>query len=285
MEKSKSSAARKITESAVMIALATVLSLIKVVDLPYGGSITLASMLPVMIIAYRHGVVWGLFTGLTHGAIQLVIGIISSSILSYATGPAAAAAIIIFDYLLAFALIGIAGIFRGIKNERAAFIAGTVISCVLRYACHVISGATVWAGLSVPDSAALSYSIIYNATYMIPETLVMAIAAFYVALALDFRTPTISAAKKSDRRGVGVGVKNTVCIGVLAAAVIFDIALIFKNLQGEDGTFDVTGISSVNWILLAKITGIAVVVAIAFSAAAHFNKFAAKIDEETPKRK
>ena len=54
----------RLTESAVMIALATILSLFKLVDLPYGGSITLASMLPVLLIAYRYGTAWGLLTGL-----------------------------------------------------------------------------------------------------------------------------------------------------------------------------------------------------------------------------
>ena len=62
--------ARKITEAAIMIALATVLSLIKLLDLPYGGSVTIASMLPVIIIAYRHGLRFGLLTGFVFGIIQ-----------------------------------------------------------------------------------------------------------------------------------------------------------------------------------------------------------------------
>ena len=51
----------RLTESAIMLAFATVLSLVKIVDLPYGGSITACSMLPILIIAYRYGTGWGLF--------------------------------------------------------------------------------------------------------------------------------------------------------------------------------------------------------------------------------
>ncbi|MGN1206732.1 MAG: energy-coupled thiamine transporter ThiT, partial [Eubacteriales bacterium] len=57
---------RKLVESALMIALATVLSLLKLADLPYGGSVTLASMLPIILISYRNGLGWGLGTGLAY---------------------------------------------------------------------------------------------------------------------------------------------------------------------------------------------------------------------------
>ena len=74
---------RKLTEAAIMLAIGTVLSLIKLIDLPYGGSVTIASMLPVVIIAYRHGIKWGLMTGFVYGVIQQLLGL---NTLSYATG-------------------------------------------------------------------------------------------------------------------------------------------------------------------------------------------------------
>ena len=61
---------RKLIEASLMIAIATVLSLLKLLDLPYGGSITLASMLPIVIIACRNGVGWGVASGAVYGAIQ-----------------------------------------------------------------------------------------------------------------------------------------------------------------------------------------------------------------------
>ena len=88
---------RVLVESAVMVALATVLSLIKIVDLPYGGSVTIASMLPVAVIAYRHGILWGLGTGLVYGAIQQLLGL---NDLIYVTGWQSVLAVILLDYIV-----------------------------------------------------------------------------------------------------------------------------------------------------------------------------------------
>ena len=143
-----------------MIALATVLSLIKIVHLPYGGSVTVASMLPIAIIAYRHGVSWGLLAGFVHGVIQNLLGL--SDITGLPTWKSVLVAVLL-DYLVAFAVIGLAGAFRkAIKNQAFSLSLGCVLACVLRYICHVITGATIWAGLSIPSAAALSFSFIYN---------------------------------------------------------------------------------------------------------------------------
>ena len=71
---------RKLIEASLMIAVATVLSLLKILDLPYGGSVTLASMLPIVIIACRNGVGWGLASGAVYGAIQQLLGLDFSDI-------------------------------------------------------------------------------------------------------------------------------------------------------------------------------------------------------------
>ena len=77
----------KLTETALMLALATVLSLVKIFELPYGGSITAFSMVPIMIIAFRYGTKWGMISGFVYSVIQLLFGI---STLSYATSAGAA---------------------------------------------------------------------------------------------------------------------------------------------------------------------------------------------------
>ena len=81
-----------LTESAVMIALAFILSFLKVVDMPYGGSVTAFSMLPIIIIAFRYGTGWGLATGFAFSLLQMLMGL---SDLSYATSAAAAVAIML----------------------------------------------------------------------------------------------------------------------------------------------------------------------------------------------
>ena len=101
MKNTKSNFTKKLTESAVMLALTFILSYLKLLDLPYGGSITLCSMLPPIFIAYRHGMLWGFGMGIANGALQLLMGMSS---LSYATSAAAAVAIILLDYLVAFAV-------------------------------------------------------------------------------------------------------------------------------------------------------------------------------------
>lgn len=241
-----------ICESAIMIALATILSLLKVVDLPYGGSITLASMLPIVIIAYRHGTLWGLLTGLVHGVLQLLLG---TSTLSYVTGAASVIAVIVLDYIFAFALIGIAGAFRRIKDQKSGLLIAAISAGVLRYICHVIAGATVWAGLSIPTASALTYSIIYNATYMLPETLVLAACAFYLGSCIDFRKDRLAPVAREAQAKISrpfVLSAGIVALGTL----IFDIASVFSKLQNADsGEFDLAGgITEVNWTAVVAVT-------------------------------
>ena len=66
---------RALVESAVMISLATVLSIFKLAELPYGGSITLASMLPILLVAYRHGAAFGFGAGIVYGIVQQLLGL------------------------------------------------------------------------------------------------------------------------------------------------------------------------------------------------------------------
>ena len=108
---------RKLVESAIMIALATVLSLLKLADLPYGGSVTLASMLPIALIAYRNGLGWGLGSGLAYGVLQQLLGL---KTLTYVTGAGSVIAVILLDYIIAFTVMGLAGIFRRTPMPQAA---------------------------------------------------------------------------------------------------------------------------------------------------------------------
>ncbi len=254
----KFSKTRVLVESAVMIAVATLLSLIKLADLPYGGSITMASMLPIAVIAYRHGLIPGFTAGLVFGVIQQLLGL---KTLSYVTTWQSIVAVIVLDYVVAFAVIGVAGILRDrLGYQNLELTCGALLACILRYACHVISGATVWAGLSIPTAGALIYSFAYNATYMIPETVVLAVSAFYVGSMLDFRT-------EQPRRLSGEGKFRLSAFDVaagllLAGMVIFDVVLVFSKLQNaETGNWDFAGLSAVNWMLVGVVSGACVLAA------------------------
>ena len=65
---------RVLVECALMVAIGTVLANIKIFTMPNGGSVTLLSMLPFVLVSFRHGVKWGLFTGLVNGCLQMLLG-------------------------------------------------------------------------------------------------------------------------------------------------------------------------------------------------------------------
>ena len=251
------SAARKLVESAIMLAVATILSMIRLAHLPYGGSVTVASMLPVIIIAYRHGMKWGLITGFVFGIIQQLLGL---DTLSWVTTWQSILAVILLDYVVAFAVTGFGGVFRGKMGQASALASGALLVGVLRYVCHVISGATVWAGLSIPTSAALFYSLGYNATYMIPETIVTMLIGYYLGNVLDFRKERLSV----NRSGVSeIPVLKWAAGLVIAAGLIFDTVSVFLHLQDpESGSFNIRGLSNVNWLTVGLVTLFVVIAAV-----------------------
>lgn len=247
---------RKLTESAVMLALSVVLSYLKLVDLPYGGSITLCSMLPMVLIAYRHGLGFGLLTGFAGSLIQLLMGLKN---LSYATSAWAAIAIIMLDYILAFTVTGLGGVFRKKMKQTSAIVSGMTLVCLLRYIFHVIAGCTVWAGLSIPDAQALVYSLAYNATYMLPELIIAVIGAAWLSGAIGFEGEHLTRLSSKERSDKNVLMRLIGTAGA-AAALIADVALIAPKLQNADtGDFDITGIANVNFTAVVIITACAVV--------------------------
>lgn len=244
---------RALSESAMMIALGTVLSIFKIVELPYGGSVTIASMLPMIILAYRQGLGWGLGSGLVYAALQQLLGLNN---LSYVTGWQSVLAVICLDYIAAFAVVGLGGIFRRVcPTQRSAMISGAALVSLLRYTFHVIAGATVWAGLSIPDSAALAYSFGYNATYMIPEAIILIAVAYYLCGVIDFSldTPTrvsnVSRTKSSS--------SATLSGLMFLLGVIVDVWLIAPYLQdAESGKFTFAPLADANWLAIGLVTAL-----------------------------
>ena len=254
----KPKAVVRLTETALMLALGAALSVVPLFELPYGGSITVASLVPVLLIAYRYGTAWGLFSAFAFSLLQLLFGLKN---LSYATSFAAAMAILFLDYLLAFSVLCAGGWFRKkIKSQSAALGLGAFCACALRYVCHVISGCTVWAGISIPTKEALIYSLSYNATYMIPESIITMLAAVYLARTLNLRSERFTRLA-AGRLSAGFGLRVIAGL-VLSGVCIFDIASIFARLQdAESGEFSLAGLAAVPWALLGIVTGVGVAVA------------------------
>lgn len=264
----KTNSIKILTECSIMVALSTVLSVLKLFEMPYGGSITFASMLPIAVVSYRHGTKYGLGTALVASVVQMLLGLKN---FSYFTSPTSFIALALFDYILAFTVFGLAGIFKGtVKRQSLSLISGTALASILRYVCHVISGATVWAGLSIPTEAALVYSLSYNATYMIPETIILVLTAGYLASALDFRFDV-------PRRIKGDTLDTVSSLSLIGAglcvlcALIADTILVFSKLQNSDsGEFAIMGLANVNWLAVGIISVSAMAVAALLIVFAHF---------------
>lgn len=250
-----------LVECAVMVALATVLSLIKLYELPYGGSITAASMLPILIIAYRHGTGVGLGTAAVYGVIQQLL---SLKTLGYVSTWQSIVAVVMLDYVVAFAVIGLGGIFRKKgRSAASALLWGGLFVCILRYICHVISGATVWAGISIPTKAALIYSFSYNATYMLPETIILLAVTVYVASVLDFdaELPVRIKGNKQDPVALVLPAVGGLCV---AAAIVFDAVKVLPLMQdAESGEMKFELLANVNYTPVIIVTAVCVVLAAA----------------------
>lgn len=151
---------RMLTEAGAMIALAQALSYVKLFEAPYGGSVTAGSMIPIIVFSLRWGMKSGLLAGLVYGILQFILG---GEIYSYHIVS------ILFDYLVAFAVLGLAGLFK--SNMKGMF-AGTFLGIFGRFICHVISGVVVWASYAPEGTSPLVYSILYNGSYLLPELVI-----------------------------------------------------------------------------------------------------------------
>lgn len=173
-----------LVECAMMIAMAVVLSMIKLYEFPQGGSVTLASMAPLVLISYRHGIKWGLGTALIYSLLQMILppGVIpppTPTLIAFA-------GVVLIDYVLAFTVLGLAAIFgKPFKNRVVSGVVGAVVVTVLRLACHFTSGILIW-GIYAPDGTPVwLYSLTYNGTYMLWEIIITAVAVAILLPVLD----------------------------------------------------------------------------------------------------
>lgn len=186
-------------ESGLMIALAAILSMLKLFQLPYGGSVTVMSMLPMILISYRYGIKWGSLVCFAYSLVQLFQGMAEGSLKGLTLG--AFFGCMLLDYLLAFTALCLGGAFKGkIKSDGIAIGAGTLLACLVRYLCHICSGYLFFgdyaewffleAGFPGGEAVfsmfsgkmlALVYSVIYNATFMIPEMIITTAVAVILA--------------------------------------------------------------------------------------------------------
>lgn len=162
-------------EGAMLIALATVLSYFPKFEFTwaYGGSISL-EMIPIVFMAYRNGTKWGCLTGFVHGLLQMILGF--SNVLYCATLLAQIGCILL-DYLLAFTALGLASLFANLlkKNSIGSYAFGSIMAGLLRFICSFLSGWILWGSYAPEGTAPAIYSLVYNGSYMLPNTIIMTI--------------------------------------------------------------------------------------------------------------
>lgn len=168
-----------LAEGAAMVALATVLSFIRVFKLPWGGSITLLSMLPIVLFSIRRGVKMGLVVSFVYALVQFGQGIMDG-LFGWGLTVGMLIACIVLDYLAAFTVLGLAGLWR--KKGLSGWLAGILLAVGLRFICHFLSGVVIWgsfgelwSGFSTDNT--WLYSFLYNGCYMLPEMIFTMIGA------------------------------------------------------------------------------------------------------------
>ena len=202
---------RRLTESAMLLAIAIVLELISKTFIPklhFGGQVTLVSMLPVVLISYRHGAKWGLVAAFAYALLEMAIG--SETVMAafqpgyFGEGVLIVNAIVmcVLDYVVAYTVLGLGGIFRGkIKNPGLSLMTGSLVALGARYVAHILSGYILFAGYAEwfftqdgfpawgatlveslsPGVLGFVYSVVYNGMYMIPEMIFTAVVAVLLA--------------------------------------------------------------------------------------------------------
>jgi len=148
-----------LVESGVMVALATILNMIQVYTMPNGGSVTPGSMVPILFLAWRRGVKAGVIAGVAFGVMDFMF---KPYFLHWAQ--------FFLDYLLAFGILGLFGLWKGRKSIVNVSI-GVAIIAVLRLVIHIASGVIFWSE-GMEFGPALAFSASYNASYMIPEAII-----------------------------------------------------------------------------------------------------------------
>lgn len=173
---------KMLVEGAAMVALATVLSFIRVYKLPWGGSVTLLSMLPIAVYSIRWGIKPGFVVSFAYSLVQFVQGIMDG-LFGWGLTPGMLIASILLDYILAFTVLGIAGVFR--KKGFVGAIMGIVLAGVLRFFVHFLSGVVIWhsfgelwEGFATENE--WLYSLLYNGAYMLPEIIITVIGAVII---------------------------------------------------------------------------------------------------------
>lgn len=166
---------KRLTESGILLAISFVLSMIKVPVVLSGASVSLASMLPIILLSYKYGISWGMLCGLVFSVIQMIEGGIwappTPNFINYVL-------VICLDYFFAFSSVGLAGIGKKLSKKPAiSIVICTIIGMFGRFVCSFTSGVIIWGVYAPEGQGAVLYSLVDNGTIFILETVFTSIVA------------------------------------------------------------------------------------------------------------
>jgi len=205
-----------LVECAMMVALGFVLSIIPFFHLPWGGSVTCFSTLPIIVMSFRHGMKWGVASAAVFGAVHALMG---ANSVAAAGSFGAMLLCALLDYILAYAAVGltgpVAGLYmriagtggqapdsgarqdtRGLRHPRAGLVAGIVATGLMRLLCSFLSGVLIWGAWAPEGVPVWQYSLTYNAGWCLPDVAIVLFAALALSLA-----PGMQSLGLSERRG------------------------------------------------------------------------------------
>ena len=169
-----------LAECAVMIALAFVLSCAKLYEMPLGGSITVASMLPIMLISIKYGYGIGLGSAFLYSLTHALQALIEGNVFPYCETPGTLVLCILFDYIVPFTVLGLTCVFmraETIKSTEVRIYAGMAATVLVRFLCHYITGVAIWGQWAPDGMGKYLYSLLYNGGFLLPDLIICITAA------------------------------------------------------------------------------------------------------------
>jgi thiamine transporter len=176
----KNSKITVLTECAVMVALAFALSSAKLYTMPLGGSVTIASMLPIMLIGVKYGTLIGVGTGFIYSLTQIFQALVEGNVFPYCETGATLIICVVFDYILPFTILGLAGMLKNskiFKNQEIAFYVGMISVVLVRFISHFVTGVAIWGQWAPDGMGKYLYSFLYNGGFLAFDFIICLVCA------------------------------------------------------------------------------------------------------------
>lgn len=179
-----------LAECAVMVALAFALSYARLFKMPLGGSVTIASMLPIMLISVKYGNLIGLGTAFVYSGTQALQALLEGDVFPYCETATTLVICVLFDYVVPFTVLGLAGTLRNVKifgKRELGIYAGMLGVVVIRFLSHFITGVAIWGQWAPEGMGKYLYSFLYNGSFLSVDFIICLAAAILMLRKAELR--------------------------------------------------------------------------------------------------